>query len=555
MMHLLTKLYRRLPLRRKQLVLFLFWGAACLIPIGIISGVILNRILISQQRKELLHTLDQASDQLSSQISQYNALSDYLFNDDDLTAVFRKQYTDDYYDMYLSLENTVMPSVLTYKFLNSDLRQIRFYTDNGLPLYKDTVYPLEDLENSSWHSAMRSDYTISWAVSDAGEIAAIRRIFLRGSGCTCYLVLLMNSKTFLNPLTAMLSDGSAVWLTESEQEEPDDRSPFYWQKGLMESDSLMEELILTEHLSNGWTIHYGITESHYQTYLRSMLKLMIIIAVTVVGAMLIGAYFIAGTIIKPVEKLTGRLTRRIQEHSRKPLYTSREDEVGVLTRSFNTLIQDVYESRLEADEYHLKVLYAQINPHFLYNALGAINNKAILARQDDISRMTLLLSEFYRTSLNHGNEITTISAEIQNIRSYIEIEQILYGDYFHVSFETKPGAEDWEMPNFILQPIVENAINHGLRNSGRPDRLLTISLQVTSGEAVFCISDNGVGIPDDILATLKAHESSGIGLSNIDKRLRLCFGEEYGLNIESTVGSGTSVTVRIPEKRPSHSPA
>ena len=554
-MHLLTKLYRRLPLRRKQLVLFLFWGAACLIPIGIISGVILNRILISQQRKELLHTLDQASDQLSSQISQYNALSDYLFNDDDLTAVFRKQYTDDYYDMYLSLENTVMPSVLTYKFLNSDLRQIRFYTDNGLPLYKDTVYPLEDLENSSWHSAMRSDYTISWAVSDAGEIAAIRRIFLRGSGCTCYLVLLMNSKTFLNPLTAMLSDGSAVWLTESEQEEPDDRSPFYWQKGLMESDSLMEELILTEHLSNGWTIHYGITESHYQTYLRSMLKLMIIIAVTVVGAMLIGAYFIAGTIIKPVEKLTGRLTRRIQEHSRKPLYTSREDEVGVLTRSFNTLIQDVYESRLEADEYHLKVLYAQINPHFLYNALGAINNKAILARQDDISRMTLLLSEFYRTSLNHGNEITTISAEIQNIRSYIEIEQILYGDYFHVSFETKPGAEDWEMPNFILQPIVENAINHGLRNSGRPDRLLTISLQVTSGEAVFCISDNGVGIPDDILATLKAHESSGIGLSNIDKRLRLCFGEEYGLNIESTVGSGTSVTVRIPEKRPSHSPA
>ena len=555
MMHLLTKLYRRLPLRRKQLVLFLFWGAACLIPIGIISGVILNRILISQQRKELLHTLDQASDQLSSQISQYNALSDYLFNDDDLTAVFRKQYTDDYYDMYLSLENTVMPSVLTYQFLNSDLRQIRFYTDNGLPLYKDTVYPLEDLENSSWHSAMRSDYTISWAVSDAGEIAAIRRIFLRGSGYTCYLVLLMNSKTFLNPLTAMLSDGSAVWLTESEQEEPDDRSPFYWQKGLMESDSLMEELILTEHLSNGWTIHYGITESHYQTYLRSMLKLMIIIAVTVVGAMLIGAYFIAGTIIKPVEKLTGRLTRRIQEHSRKPLYTSREDEVGVLTRSFNTLIQDVYESRLEADEYHLKVLYAQINPHFLYNALGAINNKAILARQDDISRMTLLLSEFYRTSLNHGNEITTISAEIQNIRSYIEIEQILYGDYFHVSFETKPGAEDWEMPNFILQPIVENAINHGLRNSGRPDRLLTISLQVTSGEAVFCISDNGVGIPDDILATLKAHESSGIGLSNIDKRLRLCFGEEYGLNIESTVGSGTSVTVRIPEKRPSHSPA
>ena len=555
MMHLLTKLYRRLPLRRKQLVLFLFWGAACLIPIGIISGVILNRILISQQRKELLHTLDQASDQLSSQISQYNALSDYLFNDDDLTAVFRKQYTDDYYDMYLSLENTVMPSVLTYKFLNSDLRQIRFYTDNGLPLYKDTVYPLEDLENSSWHSAMRSDYTISWAVSDAGEIAAIRRIFLRGSGCTCYLVLLMNSKTFLNPLTAMLSDGSAVWLTESEQEEPNDRSPFYWQKGLMESDSLMEELILTEHLSNGWTIHYGITESHYQTYLRSMLKLMIIIAVTVVGAMLIGAYFIAGTIIKPVEKLTGRLTRRIQEHSRKPLYTSREDEVGVLTRSFNTLIQDVYESRLEADEYHLKVLYAQINPHFLYNALGAINNKAILARQDDISRMTLLLPEFYRTSLNHGNEITTISAEIQNIRSYIEIEQILYGDYFHVSFETKPGAEDWEMPNFILQPIVENAINHGLRNSGRPDRLLTISLQVTSGEAVFCISDNGVGIPDDILATLKAHESSGIGLSNIDKRLRLCFGEEYGLNIESTVGSGTSVTVRIPEKRPSHSPA
>lgn len=549
MIRKIREIYRGLPLRRKQLALFLLWGIACVIPISVIAGIMLNQILIRQRRNELRHSLDQASEQLEAEISRYNALSDYIFNDDDITAVFSEEYTDNYYTMYIALEHSVMPTVLTYRLLDANLNYIRFYTDNGLPYYKSTVFPLETLQNSSWFSDIGDSYQTTWIIRGSGgyqEIAAVRKIFLQGSDFTCYLMLQPAFNAFLAPLTSMLSDGNAVWLTQTDQDSGE--VLFYENRYIEEDDPLVARLTVTEDLSNGWTIHYGMSRDKFNRTFFSMLIMIIAIAAAVVGAMMIGLFFIADTIIRPVVKLTSRLTNRIQQHSRKPLYTSRTDEVGQLTNSFNTLIRDVYESRLEADEYHLKVLYAQINPHFLYNALGAINNKAILAGQDDISRMTLLLSDFYRTSLNHGNEMTTISDELKNIRSYIEIEQILYGDFFKVSWQIADGPGDREMPNFILQPIVENAINHGLRNSPRPDRLLSISLTLKGTEAVFTIADNGTGIPADILATLKAHESSGIGLSNIDKRLMLCFGEDYGLGIESSEGVGTTVTVRIPEK-------
>ena len=225
---------------------------------------------------------------------------------------------------------------------------------------------------------------------------------------------------------------------------------------------------------------------------------------------------------------------------------------------FGIILSDQIEQNLrqqrEIAHQRASIMVLQMRPHFIYNTMMSIyylcKQDSDLAQQVTLDFTTYLRKNFTAIA---SEEPIPFREELEHTRAYLAVEQAQFEDSLFIDYDT-PHV-DFRVPPLTLQPIVENAINHGLRNSGRPDRLLTISLQVTSGEAVFCISDNGVGIPDDILATLKAHESSGIGLSNIDKRLRLCFGEEYGLNIESTVGSGTSVTVRIPEKRPSHSPA
>ena len=212
------------------------------------------------------------------------------------------------------------------------------------------------------------------------------------------------------------------------------------------------------------------------------------------------------------------------------------------------MIQEVYQNKLLINEYRLKALYAQINPHFLYNTLGLINNKAIMADQDEISHMTLLLAQFYRTCLNHGKEITTIEKELENIRLYLEIQQITYHHNFEVLWQINSNLYAIEMPNVILQPIVENAIAHGLRNDRKKEKQLSITLERCNSDILFAIHDNGLGMDPDECKCVLSRENEGIGLKNIHDRLQLCYGSDYGITISSEKNVGTTVYVRLADQ-------
>ena len=263
-------------------------------------------------------------------------------------------------------------------------------------------------------------------------------------------------------------------------------------------------------------------------------------------------YMICGTLIEPIEKLSRKVQAITASGSHAPIKTRRTDEIGDLTRHFNQMVQQVYQNKLQINEYHLKALYAQINPHFLYNTLGLINNKAIIAEQEEISHMTLLLSQFYRTCLNHGKDITTIEKELENIRLYLEIQQIMYRHNFQVLWKIDSSLLAIEMPNFILQPIIENAIEHGLRNDRKKEKKISITLDHYDDDILFSISDNGLGMEAEECERVLSLDNDGIGLKNIHERLQLCYGPNYGLTISSEKGSGTTVYVRLGKKIPSN---
>ena len=156
---------------------------------------------------------------------------------------------------------------------------------------------------------------------------------------------------------------------------------------------------------------------------------------------------------------------------------NRNDEIGKLIHTFNSmlkrirsLIDEAYVQKLKAKEYQLNALRAQINPHFLYNTLSLISARAIIAEQTEISETVQLLTLFYRTSLNKGQDITTIRNELENIKAYISIQLILTNHSFLVEYQLEEALLELPIPCLILQPIVENAIEHGLRSSRRQPR-------------------------------------------------------------------------------------
>ena len=193
-------------------------------------------------------------------------------------------------------------------------------------------------------------------------------------------------------------------------------------------------------------------------------------------------------------------------------------------------------------------LMGQINPHFFYNTLSLINWKAIEADAQDISKITLALSTFYRTSLNKGKNVMSLSDELRNMRSYLDIQLMMHDYEFDVEFDVDESIGQYQSLNLMLQPLIENAIAHGIdvKTDGRGK--LTITGKEDGDLIVLTVSDNGVGMNDEKAARILTEESKGYGVRNVNERIKLYYGEQYSLQIESKIGQGTKASIRIPKR-------
>lgn len=556
--------YYCLKLRKKALVLFLLFGTCLTIPLAAISSIFLMHYLTSEEQKNLKQTLAQSVSQIESDLSLYTALSDYCFNDTELASILNQTYIDNYFDMYKALENTIIPMFRTYQLLHPNLRSIRLYTDCGLPSYKKCIYPLKDLEQESWFHQVKNSYQPVWIITDDHRLLSVRKLIDSLSyRKTNYLCIEINFDSFFSPLSSILSDGTGVFacikqpaIVSSDTVPLNDSSScsfFADSCGLNSVPESIDDLkrnylYASRPLSCGWMVYYYRSNTSCNRMNTPVISVLWILASLLMALLFCCTYLICGTLIKPIEKLSRKVQAITATGSHAPLKTHRTDEIGDLTRHFNQMIQEVYQNKLLINEYRLKALYAQINPHFLYNTLGLINNKAIMADQDEISHMALLLAQFYRTCLNHGKEITTIEKELENIRLYLEIQQITYHHNFEVLWQINSNLYAIEMPNFILQPIVENAIAHGLRNDRKKEKQLSITLERCNSDILFAIHDNGLGMDPDECKCVLSRENEGIGLKNIHDRLQLCYGSDYGITISSEKNVGTTVYVRLADQ-------
>ena len=273
--------------------------------------------------------------------------------------------------------------------------------------------------------------------------------------------------------------------------------------------------------------------------------------------------WMAGNLTKPMQKLINQMklveSGEFEETMAQSLELERGDEIGTLQRKFlkmvkriKNLIQENYTKQLLVKEAQLRALQAQINPHFLYNALESINWRAKINQQTEISQMIESLGNLLRNAMSDQQHLVTVNEELKLIQDYIHIQKVRFVSRLDFKIELDRRWEQLLIPKLILQPLVENAINHGLEQMIEP---CTIRITATeSGAFLFLkVEDNGPGIPPDLLRKLQMQETKpdnlGIGLKNIDERLKLVYGKEYGLTLTSQVGAGTRVTVKIPKEK------
>lgn len=274
--------------------------------------------------------------------------------------------------------------------------------------------------------------------------------------------------------------------------------------------------------------------------------------------MLIGFTF-ANSITKPIIVLSKKMTRIKDVNFEKSIdmtMDGRKDEIGELNNSFilminkiDDLIKENYTKQILIKETQLKALQDQINPHFLYNTLDTINWIAIENHQKRISLMVKSLGNLLRSYISGKQNIIKVRDEIKLLGDYINIQKVRFGDRLDFRMEIGDDVLDCDILKLTLQPIVENSIKYVLENITGVC-MIELSSRRTDGHIEIIVRDNGPGVEKDLMDKLNAgtypSRGTGIGLKNIDERLRLFFGEEYGLTIVCSEGEGMVVIIRIP---------
>jgi len=317
-------------------------------------------------------------------------------------------------------------------------------------------------------------------------------------------------------------------------------------------------LLLSSETENGdYLVVYMMR--YYRIYKEALnlALFLLIIGILVLAAGVLLSSRLAQSIVGPVIRLADYADEAGKGNFDLPVPVHSGDEIGFLAERFGVmnhnikeLTTGIYNEQTQKKEYELKMLQAQINPHFLYNCLDNISSLITDQKNETATAMVSHLGRYYRAILSKGRNIITIREELELIRAYLEIQLIRIPDLFTYEITVDEDILDFKILKMILQPIVENSVIHGFagfKNSGR------IKIEGTLENQTVCIliSDNGKGIPEGSRSSIFAPAPTAIpkhfGLKNIQERIRLKHGEKYGISIKSEQGQGTQIEVRFPK--------
>lgn len=286
-----------------------------------------------------------------------------------------------------------------------------------------------------------------------------------------------------------------------------------------------------------------------------------LVAAIAVAAMLILSFLFMEHIYRPMYRLLSAMKQfAVKKDFGYQIEEKRKDEFGILFEGFNRmtqnlqqLVKNLYEEKLLKQEFELRLMQSKINPHFLYNTLNSIYSIAKIHGVREVSEMTYALSHFFRHSLK-GDDWITVKEMLDHIEYYLRIQKIRYRDKFEVAIDVEDELMEMPILKLLLQPLVENAIIHGIEMK-KGKGTIEVTGYRTGDDVVFAVSDDGLGMTPERLEEVRKHLESGMqssddifALTNVNNRIKHYYGQQYGLQIYSQPGQGTTLEVILPQR-------
>lgn len=261
---------------------------------------------------------------------------------------------------------------------------------------------------------------------------------------------------------------------------------------------------------------------------------------------------ISARISRPVNKLLAAIKQMEEGKFDIRIPSGDDGEFGYLIYKFNNmndkigkLIDENYLSAIREKETEIMALNLQLNPHFIYNTLNVINWMALEAKHENISNATMDLCTMLEFTLRNKKDVVPFEDDLKWLKCYLNIMSLRYEDKFSVLYDIHPSLGRCRVPKLFLQPFIENSIYHGFEYIERKG-VIRITGRVENNTAFFIVEDNGIGMGEEKITEVMSREQSSIGVKNVDKRIKLIFGYDYGVNINSGIGKGTRIIISIP---------
>lgn len=567
-------------LQNKLVIIYVVTGLIPLIVLFVFAYCQMRNILMDRDLKSIKGAIEQSVTTVDGQIEVYDNLSNYITFNDTLSGVLSYDYKSTY-EMYNQIVTTFDPMLSSLKYFHNDINRVTIYVDKAIK-HDTTIAPIEEIKDRPFYNAAAESTKIQWFVDeDSRTLVSARKMstldqlgilgimyidvdydsimssFTGGLEQNCGMVVLdadgkviCGSDTFENNNTRYRLNSKKLLSLIDRAEWDNDTC------GNTEGYSVVKK----ESSVTGWTVYVYEPRKLVLRSANSMITMIVVAFVVAVAGAAAASIFTTGFITRRINKLKNSMAKVENGDFDAVINTQDKDEIGDLIHSFNSmttqiknLITQVYEGRISQKESEMRALRAQINPHFLYNSLSLINWKAIEYEQEDISEITLALSNYYRTSLNKGKNILSFEQELSNMQSYLKIQQIMHDNSFDVVINVSEEVMPCESLNLILQPLVENAIDHGIDLLTDRKGVITVEARMQTdeeGKKLVCVtvSDNGVGMDKETAQNFLTVQSKGYGARNVNDRIRLYYGESYHLEVQSIPDEGTTITIKFPAK-------
>lgn len=555
----------------------------------------------SQTVEEIDSNLQNMMDITKVPLFYYNSLQSYLsnsyhntYNLTDINILKRK--SNDYMKQFNPIDNIIN----NIFFLKEDLHSVFIFDFNGGNFYKlksASLYSPFNPTNKPWYSKTIKNfgapviiptyvlsnvsevkgnkayvYGVSRAIIDIDDDSKMKNIVLVNGSVETLKSILGKSIIYNNQRIILINNkGYIVCDTKTDEIMKSLSKADY--NNLVASPSKHSnhlkfngtDCLVTTSSSklSDWKIINIIPISELNKNINSMKGRTYLLTFTFIFIALLLAIAIAKQIVNPIQKLSSAMKVVENGHFDIKINVNTKDEIGTLSKTFNTmtkkmknLIKEVYVNKLAQKDMELKMLQNQINPHFIYNTLESIHMMAEINNDSETAKMAINLGKIMRYGLSYSDKKVTVLDEINNLNAYIMLEEMRYDNIKKIDIDVEPSLLSGEIMKLTFQPIVENSLYHGLDTLESGGILKIIGYRVGT-DMKFEIEDNGLGMDSNKLASLNGYINNlnnafnSIGLKNVNQRIKLYYGNSYGIKVKSTVNVGTNVEILLPFKESS----